>query len=87
MNDIVSHLFDRFDKYEAENKELRSEIERLRAALLKPPRHKFWGAGEPDCPPEIRASNGELHSVQCKRCGLVNPKNDICLAALEAKDE
>ncbi len=22
------------------------------------PRHKFWGAGEPDCPADIKAPNG-----------------------------
>lgn len=31
--------------------------------------HKFWGAGEADCPAEIKASNGELHTLRCKVCG------------------
>jgi hypothetical protein len=35
----------------------------------KLPRHRFWGAGEPDCPPELKAPNGELHTTRCKVCG------------------
>lgn len=31
--------------------------------------HKFWGAGEPDCPKDIKSSNGELHTLRCKICG------------------
>lgn len=33
------------------------------------PKHKFWGAGESDCPSELKAPNGELHTVRCKVCG------------------
>lgn len=33
------------------------------------PKHQFWGAGEPDCPPELKAPNGELHTMRCKVCG------------------
>src|SRR5512141_800170 len=33
------------------------------------PRHNFWGAGEPDCPPELKAPNGELCAMRCKVCG------------------
>lgn len=45
------------------------------------PRHKFWGAGEPDCPPDIKASNGELHTMRCKVCGDGWRENiDVCLA-------
>jgi hypothetical protein len=43
--------------------------------------HKFWGAGEPDCPREIKASNGELWKLRCKACGLDNPRDDFCRAA------
>jgi hypothetical protein len=32
-------------------------------------RHQFWGAGEPECPPELKAPNGELHTTRCKVCG------------------
>jgi hypothetical protein len=42
------------------------------------PRHRFWGAGEPDCPREIKAGNGELHTLRCKACGQDNPLDDIC---------
>ena len=32
-------------------------------------KHDFWGAGEPDCPADIKGSNGELHTMRCKNCG------------------
>lgn len=47
-----------------------------------PPKHVFWGAGEPDCPKDIKASNGELHTLRCKNCGEENLRNPICRAAL-----
>lgn len=54
-------------------------IEReMDARLENPPRHVFWGAGEPDCPKEIKASNGELHTLRCKRCGQDSPRSPIC---------
>lgn len=31
--------------------------------------HKFWNAGDPECPREIKAPNGELHTLRCQRCG------------------
>lgn len=34
--------------------------------------HKFWGAGEADCPADIKSSNGELHTLRCKVCGKDN---------------
>jgi len=37
--------------------------------------HKFWGASEADCPKDIKASNGELHTLRCKVCGKDNDKN------------
>lgn len=58
---------------------------KLREALANPPRHVFWGAGEPDCPREIKACNGELHTLRCKICGVDNPRDDICRAALGDK--
>ena len=61
-----------------------------------PRKHIFWGAGDPDCPIEIKARNGELHTLRCKVCGK-GPR-DLCqtddvraytddteLAALRAK--
>ncbi len=61
-----------------------AEIEnnRLKEFIANPPRHKFWGAGEKDCPREIKAGNGELHTLKCKACGAENPRNDICHASL-----
>jgi len=44
-------------------------------------RHVFWGAGEPDCPKEIKAPNGEIHSMRCKVCGMTNPRDRECRPA------
>lgn len=54
-----------------------NELERM---LESPPRHRFWGAGEANCPGVIKAGNGELHTLRCKACGLDNPRDQICLA-------
>lgn len=54
-----------------------NELERL---LENPPRHRFWGAGEADCPRDIKAGNGELHTLRCKACGQDNPRDQMCLA-------
>jgi hypothetical protein len=49
------------------------------------PKHKFWGAGEPDCPPELKAPNGELHTTRCKVCGDGWRKSsNVCMAALQS---
>lgn len=53
-------------------------------AFERAPKHRYWAAGEPDCPRDIKASNGELHTLRCKICGLDDPRNPIC-AALTAK--
>jgi hypothetical protein len=53
-------------------------------APVKPPKHRFWGAGEPDCPANIKAPNGELHSRRCKVCGETNPPDQFCWAAVKA---
>jgi hypothetical protein len=46
------------------------------------PKHKFWGAGEPGCPPELKAPNGELHTMRCKVCGDGWRKSvDVCFGA------
>jgi hypothetical protein len=50
-------------------------------------RHQFWGAGEPDCPPELKASNGELHTVRCKVCGDNWRKSFECLTAFRANQQ
>lgn len=41
-------------------------------------RHDYWGAGEPGCPREIKAGNGELYKLRCKRCGVDNPRDNRC---------
>lgn len=58
---------------------LTERVAMLERALQNPPRHQYWGAGEPDCPREIKAGNGELHTLRCKVCGLDNPRSEICL--------
>jgi hypothetical protein len=40
--------------------------------------HDWWGAGDPECPKDIKAGNGELHTMRCKRCGLDNPRDKAC---------
>lgn len=49
-----------------------------KAAEIFSREHVFWGAGEPDCPNEIKAPNGELHTLQCKVCGCRNARNRVC---------
>lgn len=58
-------------------------VDKLKAALLNPPKHKYWGAGEVDCPKDIKAGNGELHTLRCKLCGKDNPIEDFCTATLD----
>lgn len=49
----------------------------------KYPRHDFWGAGEPDCPPDLKAPNGELRDMRCKVCGDGwRESHDVCMDAL-----
>lgn len=47
-------------------------------SLGGPLKHDYWMAGEADCPCEIKAGNGELHTLRCKRCGQDNPRSQIC---------
>lgn len=62
---------------------LSARVRELEEALENPPKHKFWGAGEPDCPREIKAGNGELWKLRCKVCGQDNPpSNSICKGGL-----
>ena len=90
----VESLKHDLDRVRARESEYLNECERqrvrvreLEAALRNPPRHDFWGAGEPDCPREIKAGNGELHTLRCKVCGEDNPRNDICRAILTPQKE
>jgi len=41
--------------------------------------HVLWGAGEPDCPSELKSSNGELHTLQCKTCGARGRMTTYCI--------
>ncbi len=47
-------------------------------------KHDYWSAGDPDCPREIKAGNGELHTLRCKVCGDENGRDRFCLASEEA---
>ena len=58
-----------------------ADLQQDRAFVLNPPKHKFWVPGEPDCPREIKAGNGELHTLRCKVCGQDNPRDDFCRAS------
>jgi hypothetical protein len=53
-------------------------------ALTREGGHDFWGAGEPDCPREIKAGNGEIKKLRCKRCGQDNPRATRCPASQAA---
>lgn len=44
-------------------------------------KHSYWGAGEPDCPRDIKCSNGELHTLRCKVCGRDSPRPPFCIPA------
>lgn len=75
VRDTFRHLLERKDAAERERDE-------LRAALQNPPKHVYWGAGEPDCPSDILASNGELHTLRCKVCDKGLSDGRICLAGI-----
>lgn len=49
-------------------------------ALRNPPKHVYWMPGEPDCPRDIKAPNGELHTLRRKQCGLDDPRDQVCAA-------
>ena len=42
-------------------------------------KHVLWGPNEPDCPREIKASNGELTRLLCKVCGQYDMRTAYCL--------
>jgi hypothetical protein len=89
LNDIavmMSEFVDNWPQPKRVDTALKLIAKTLRAAL-DPPKHMFWGAGEPDCPHEIRAGNGELHTLRCKVCGEDNPRDDRCLATLNPPAE
>lgn len=67
-------------KFNHSSDEMLDALIEIGAALRR--KHIFWGAGEPDCPREIKAPNGELHTLRCKVCGIDGPKS-FCLGELE----
>ena len=58
-----------------------ADLQADRAFVLNPPRHRYWMPGEADCPREIKAGNGELHTLRCKVCEQDNPRDEICRAS------
>lgn len=40
--------------------------------------HDYWRAGEPDCPSDVKAANGELHTLRCRVCGEDDPRTAAC---------
>jgi hypothetical protein len=72
----------KLDAAEARATAAERERDALREALRNPPKHVYWGAGEPDCPRDILASNGELHTLRCKVCGKGLSDGRICLAGI-----
>lgn len=65
---------------------LEADVARLREFIANPPKHKFWGPGEPDCPRELKAGNGELRTLRCKVCGEDNPRDSICRWAIGTRE-
>lgn len=53
-------------------------IEREMDLLRNTPKHIYWGAGEPNCPGDIKVPNGELHTLKCKVCGEEDPRTPAC---------
>ncbi len=39
-------------------------LDKVLHAALNTKKHDYWGAGEPDCPKDIKSSNGELHTLR-----------------------
>ena len=54
-------------------------LDKTLQSALNTKKHDYWGAGEADCPKEIKAGNGELHTLRCKTCGNENPLSDQCI--------
>lgn len=59
-------------------------VEAHEAVLRNPPKHQYWMPGEPDCPRELKAGNGELHTLRCKVCGNEDARDNICLGRAKA---
>lgn len=76
-----------WERIDAENVSLRSENKRLHAFIANPPKHYWWGAGEKDCPKDIRGGNGKLHTLRCKVCGEDFNGDEICRVTVTATGE
>jgi hypothetical protein len=88
LNDIATMMSEFVDNWPTPKKvstALALIAKTIRAAL-DPPKHKYWGAGEPDCPREIKAGNGELHTLRCKVCGKDSPRDYRCFPTPPAQE-
>jgi hypothetical protein len=56
-----------------------SDLHNLSKRLTR--KHDYWRAGEPNCPGDIKAGNGELHTLRCRLCGQDSPRSQICTGA------
>ncbi len=65
--------------YEVPMAEAIALLGRALIGLGGPLKHDFWMPGEAECPREIKAPNGEIHTLRCKRCGEDNPRGKICV--------
>lgn len=61
-------------------KSVSETVTRVEALVTR--KHVSWGPGDPECPPEIKARNGELHTLRCKVCGKdISRAGEICFGA------
>ena len=54
-------------------------LDKVLRDALNPKKHNYWSAGEPDCPKDIKASNGEIHTLRCKACGNEDLTSHQCI--------
>jgi len=81
----IDQAADHIARLERQIKALREENAQLQDAIDYPRKytHRYWRAGEPDCPADIKAGNGELHTLRCKLCGSDNSMAQVCPVALK----
>lgn len=81
LNDIAAMMSEFVDNW-PQPKKLSTALALIAKTMrvaLDPPKHTYWHAGEAECPREIKAGNGELHTLRCKVCGEDNPRENRCL--------
>ena len=79
----ITELLEANNREVERRREVEGRLAEAKAFINAPPKHVYWGAGETDCPTDIKAGNGELHTLRCKNCGAENPLGHaICRASL-----